>query len=72
MKEVIVEYVNAHGTPLTFHTGYFEQGGTGYDTTRDPDFIYVWSPHATNLFARSRVNNLTAIEETEILTPKVK
>lgn len=62
MKEVIVEYINAHGTPLTFCTGYFEDGGAGYDTQSDATFIRVWSPSATTLFQRSRVVCLTGVE----------
>ena len=52
MKEVIVEYINADNTPLKFHTGYFEDGGAGYDLNSDSDFIRVWSPAATTLFQR--------------------
>jgi hypothetical protein len=69
VKEVIVEYVNAHGNPSEFHTGYFENGGAGYDAQLDEDFVRVWSPNATTLFARTRVISLTAIEEHAFVPP---
>ena len=61
MKEVIVEYRGLSDAPLQFNTGYFEQGGAGYDLT-DTDFVRVWSPHATTLFARNHVITITAVE----------